>query len=148
MQTQADTIKSYEEIRRVVRGGPILTLTQRIMLIFILLLGILGGCFLADCWGNIPTAQEQSQLQVRKFNGDMQLFLQRDLYPPSKTEKAYQEQLTRETAKSAAQLRHQRQNAALRKRIAARKAFMKAKRKCKMAKILFLASISHPMHKP
>jgi hypothetical protein len=110
------------------------------------LLGILGGFFLADCWGNIPVAQKQ--LQIQRFNGDMQLFLQRDLYPLSKTENVYQGQLTVESVKSAAQLRHQRQNAALRRRIQARKAFMKEERKCKMAKILFLASITNPMHKP
>jgi hypothetical protein len=150
MYSQANTIKSYEEIRRVVGGGPILTLTQKSILTFFLLVGILGGLMLADCWGNIPTTQEQLQLQAQKSNGNMHLFLQQQLNPLNTTKTAgqFKQKVMTKTGMTPAQLRHQRQNEKLRKRIQARKAFLKEKRKCKVAKILFLVSLSKPLNKP
>ena len=150
MYNQANTIKSYEDIRRVVRGGPILTLTQKSILTFFLLVGILGGLMLADCWGNIPTTQEQLQIQTQKSNGNMQQFLQQQLNPLNTTKTAglYQQKAMTKTGRTPAQLRHQLINEKLRKRMQARKAFLKEKRKCKVAKILFLVSISKPLNKP
>ena len=141
MYSQANTIRSYEKIHSIVRGGPIPT--------FFLLVGILGGVMLADCWGNIPTTQELLQMQAQKSNGDMYLCLQRQLNPLSKSTKTGQVQLktTVKTSKTVAQLRHQQQNEKLRKRIQARKAFLKEKRKCKVAKVLFLASLSKPSNR-
>lgn len=148
MYNQANTIKSYEEIRRVVRGGPILTLTQKSILTFILLIGILGGLLLADCWGHIPSAGEQ--LQVLQVNGKM--LLQRQLLKPlkniSNTVHAQKKTLTKTRKTAAVQLRHRRLNEQLRKRIRARKQLLREKRKCKVARIIFLVSLSKPLNKP
>ena len=148
MYNQADTIKSYEEIRRVVRGDPILTLTRKSILILVLLLGILGGLFLADCWGNIPATQKQLPLQIQNSNGNMQQFLQRELIPLNQVEPSRLKTMTNNGKSVAARLKHQRRNAELRKRIQARKNFFKEKRKCKIARIIFLVSISKPVQKP
>ena len=150
MYNQANTIKSYEKIHRIVRGGPILTLTQKNILTFFLLVGILGGSMLADCWGNIPTAQEQSQMQAQKSNGNMHRFLQQQLNPlhTAKTRGQFKQKVMTKTGRTTAQSRHQRQNEKLRKRIQARKDFLKEKRKCTLAKVLFLVALSKPLNKP
>jgi len=151
MYNQANTIKSYEDIRRVVRGGPILTLTQKSILTFILLIGILGGLMLADCWGNIPTTQEQLQVQVKKSNQKMLLFEQQQQQNPlkkSKNKGQYQQKAMSKTGRTPAQLRHKLINEKLRKSIQARKHLLREKRKCKIARILFLVSISKPLNKP
>jgi len=150
MHNQTNTIKSYDEIRRAVGTGHILTFTQKSILTFFLLVGILGGLMLADCWGNIPTTQEQLQIQAKKSNGNMLRFLQQQLNPLniSKTAEQFQQKVTTKTGRTPAQLRHQFINEKLRKRIQARKVFLKEKRKCTVAKIFFLVSISKPLNKP
>lgn len=150
MYNQANTIKSYEDIRRTVRGGPILTLTQKSILTFFLLMGISGGLMLADCWGKIPATQEPLQMQAHKSSGNMHLFLQQQFNPLSTASKTGQHRLKTmtKTGRTATQLRHQRQNEKLRKRIRARKALLEEKRKYKIGRILFLVSISKPLNKP
>lgn len=150
MYNQANTIKSYEDIRRVVRGGPILTFTQKSILTFFLLIGILGGLMLADCWGNIPTTQEPLQMQAQKSIGNMQLFLQQQFNPLRTAGKTGQNRLKTmtKTCRTTAKLRHQRQNEKLRKRIQARKVSLKEKRKYKIGRIIFLVSLSKPLSKP
>ena len=150
MYNQANTIKNYEDIRRVVRGGPTLTLTRKSILTFTLLIGILGGLMLADCWGNIPTTPEQLQVQAQKLNGNMHQFLQQQLNPLNTTKTAgqYQQKAMTKTGRTPAQLRHQLINEKLRKSIQARKYLLREKRKCKVAGILFLISLSKPLNKP
>lgn len=152
MFKQENTIKSYDEIMRTARGGPFLSLTQKSILTFILLLGILSGLLLADCWGNIPPIQEQLQVQTKKFNGQMFLFeKQQPLAPLGENiiKRHYQQKRMTKTGRTVAvQLRHKRLNETLRKRIQARKRLLRETRKGKVSRILFLVSISSPLNKP
>ena len=151
MYNQANTIKRYEEICRIVRGGSIQTLTHKSILTFFLLVGILGGLMLADCWGNSQTTQVQLQMQTQKSNGNMHRLLPQQLNPLNTSKIAGQcnkQKVMIKIDRTPAQLKHQRQNEQLRKRIQARKTFLRKKQKCTVAKVLFLVSLSKPLNKP
>jgi hypothetical protein len=148
MYNQANTIKNYEDIRRVVRGSPTLSLTRKSILTFTLLLGILGGLMLADCWGNIPTTHEQLQIQVKKSNQKILLFEQQHPLKKSKNTGQYQQKAMSKTGRTPAQLRHQLINEKLRKRIRARKVLLTEKWKCKVARNFFPVFLSKPLNKP
>ncbi|MBN2333224.1 MAG: hypothetical protein JXO49_05695 [Deltaproteobacteria bacterium] len=59
MYQTAITIKSYEEIRRDVRGSSFLSISQKSTLTIVLLVGMVCGLLLVDCWGTIPVAEEK-----------------------------------------------------------------------------------------